>query len=324
MKPTDRVYVAGHRGMVGSAIVRKLHDAGFTTIITRTHAELDLTEQSAVRDFFDKERPDYVVLAAAKVGGIYANSTYPADFIYQNLMMETNVIHSAYQTGVKKLLFLGSSCIYPKFAEQPMKVSALLTGALEPTNEAYAVAKIAGIVMCQSYAQQYGVSFISAMPTNLYGPNDTYELQNSHVLPALRIIEGGINLGFNFNKNFSMNAAFAQGERQKKSAGSFLMGLSERYQRIEADTSFVPPTQGSLYPNLDKLVYGNFISTIVYLGFGYQFVIKKVHFTPVLLAGSGFQFQSYVQTDKKRFWINFANNAATHLPTYRLQKTQSF
>ncbi len=185
MKPTDRVYVAGHRGMVGSAIVRKLHDAGFTTIITRTHAELDLTEQSAVRDFFDKERPDYVVLAAAKVGGIYANSTYPADFIYQNLMMETNVIHSAYQTGVKKLLFLGSSCIYPKFAEQPMKESALLTGALEPTNEAYAVAKIAGIVMCQSYAQQYGVSFISAMPTNLYGPNDTYELQNSHVLPAL-------------------------------------------------------------------------------------------------------------------------------------------
>lgn len=185
MKPTDRVYVAGHRGMVGSAIVRKLQNAGFEKIITRTHAELDLTDQSAVRDFFDKERPDYVVLAAAKVGGIYANSTYPADFIYQNLMLETNVIHSAYQIGVKKLLFLGSSCIYPKFAEQPMKESSLLTGPLEPTNQAYAVAKIAGIVMCQAYAQQYGVSFISAMPTNLYGPNDNYDLQNSHVLPAL-------------------------------------------------------------------------------------------------------------------------------------------
>ena len=195
MKPTDRVYVAGHRGMVGSAIVRKLQNAGFEKIITRTHAELDLTEQSAVRDFFDKERPDYVVLAAAKVGGIYANSTYPADFIYQNLMLETNVIHSAYQIGVKKLLFLGSSCIYPKFAEQPMKESSLLTGPLEPTNQAYAVAKIAGIVMCQAYAQQYGVSFISAMPTNLYGPNDNYDLQNSHVLPALlrKIHEAKVN-----------------------------------------------------------------------------------------------------------------------------------
>ena len=195
MKPTDRVYVAGHRGMVGSAIVRKLQNAGFEKIITRTHAELDLTEQSAVRDFFDKERPDYVVLAAAKVGGIYANSTYPADFIYQNLMMETNVIHSAYQIGVKKLLFLGSSCIYPKFAEQPMKESSLLTGPLEPTNQAYAVAKIAGIVMCQAYAQQHGVSFISAMPTNLYGPNDNYDLQNSHVLPALlrKIHEAKVN-----------------------------------------------------------------------------------------------------------------------------------
>ena len=195
MKPTDRVYVAGHRGMVGSAIVRKLQNAGFEKIITRTHAELDLTDQSAVRDFFDKERPDYGVLAAAKVGGIYANSTYPADFIYQNLMMETNVIHSAYQIGVKKLLFLGSSCIYPKFAEQPMKESSLLTGPLEPTNQAYAVAKIAGIVMCQAYAQQYGVSFISAMPTNLYGPNDNYDLQNSHVLPALqrKIHEAKVN-----------------------------------------------------------------------------------------------------------------------------------
>ena len=195
MKPTDRIYVAGHRGMVGSAIVRKLQNAGFENIITRTHADLDLTEQSDVRDFFDKERPDYGVLAAAKVGGIYANSTYPADFIYQNLMMETNVIHSAYQAGVKKLLFLGSSCIYPKFAEQPMKESALLTGALETTNQAYAVAKIAGIVMCQSYSKQYGVPFISAMPTNLYGPNDTYELQNSHVLPALlrKIHEAKVN-----------------------------------------------------------------------------------------------------------------------------------
>ena len=185
MKPTDRIYVAGHRGMVGSAIVRKLQNAGFEKIITRTHADLDLTEQSAVRDFFAAERPDYVVLAAAKVGGIYANSTYPADFIYQNLMMEANVIHSAYQTGVKKLLFLGSSCIYPKLAEQPIKESSLLTGALEPTNDAYAIAKISGIMMCQAYAKQYGVSFISAMPTNLYGPNDNYDPQTSHVLPAL-------------------------------------------------------------------------------------------------------------------------------------------
>jgi len=185
MNLTEPIFVAGHRGMVGSAIVRRLSALGFSTILTRTHAELDLTDQAKVREFFKEQRPTHVVLAAAKVGGIYANSTYPAEFIYQNLMMEANVIHSAYESGVQKLLFLGSSCIYPKFAPQPMTESVLLTGALEPTNQAYAVAKISGIVMCQAYAQQYGARFISAMPTNLYGPNDNYELQNSHVLPAL-------------------------------------------------------------------------------------------------------------------------------------------
>ncbi|NBV83288.1 GDP-L-fucose synthase, partial [bacterium] len=185
MNLTEPIFVAGHRGMVGSAIVRRLSALGFSTILTRTHAELDLTDQAKVREFFKEQRPTHVVLAAAKVGGIYANSNYPAEFIYQNLMMEANVIHSAYESGVQKLLFLGSSCIYPKFAPQPMTESVLLTGALEPTNQAYAVAKISGIVMCQAYAQQYGARFISAMPTNLYGPNDNYELQNSHVLPAL-------------------------------------------------------------------------------------------------------------------------------------------
>jgi GDP-L-fucose synthase len=185
MHLVDKIYVAGHRGMVGSAIVRLLRAHGFFNLILKTRGELDLTNQKAVQDFFETERPEYVFLAAARVGGIVANSTYPADFIRDNLAIQTNVIHSAYLTGVKKLLFLGSSCIYPKMAPQPIQESSLLTGPLEPTNEAYAVAKIAGIMMCQSYSKQYGVPFISAMPTNLYGPNDNYDLQNSHVLPAL-------------------------------------------------------------------------------------------------------------------------------------------
>lgn len=184
---TTRIYVAGHRGMVGSAIVRQLLAQGVPReqIITRTHAELDLTDQAAVRGFFEHQAIDQVYLAAAKVGGIHANNTYPADFIYQNLMIEANVIHSAYQTGVQKLLFLGSSCIYPKHATQPMPEDALLTGLLEPTNEPYAIAKIAGIKLCESYNRQFSTDYRSVMPTNLYGPGDNYHPENSHVIPAL-------------------------------------------------------------------------------------------------------------------------------------------
>ncbi|MFW6374082.1 MAG: GDP-L-fucose synthase family protein [Thermodesulfobacteriota bacterium] len=185
MTPDERIYVAGHRGMVGSAIRRRLAAEGYTRIITRTHAELDLTDQGAVRDFFRSEPIDRVVLAAAKVGGIHANNTYPADFIYRNLMIEANVIHQAFQAGIKRLLFLGSSCIYPQLAPQPMKEEHLLTGHLEPTNEPYAVAKIAGIKLCESYNRQHGADFRSVMPTNLYGPEDNYDLLNSHVLPAM-------------------------------------------------------------------------------------------------------------------------------------------
>lgn len=185
----QKIYVAGHRGMVGSAIVRHLKAMGYTNIITRTHSELDLTNQIAVQSFFQLERPDQVYLAAAKVGGIHANNTFPAEFIYQNLMMEANVIHQAFENGVKKLLFLGSSCIYPKLAPQPMAENALLTGKLEATNEPYAIAKIAGIKLCESYNRQYGqshhIDYRSVMPTNLYGPGDNYHPENSHVIPAL-------------------------------------------------------------------------------------------------------------------------------------------
>lgn len=185
MNKLDKIYVAGHRGMVGSAIVRVLKREGYNNIVVRTSKELDLRDQAAVKDFFKSEKPDYVVLAAAKVGGIHANNTYKADFIYDNIIMEANVINAAYENNVTKLLFLGSSCIYPKMAPQPLKEEYLLTGLLEPTNEPYAIAKIAGIKMCESYRDQHGVNFISAMPTNLYGPNDNYDLNNSHVLPAL-------------------------------------------------------------------------------------------------------------------------------------------
>jgi GDP-L-fucose synthase len=185
MEQSARIYIAGHRGLVGSALYRRLQTEGFTYLITHTHAELDLTNQQAVHTFFAQERPDYVFLAAAKVGGIHANSTYPAEFIYQNLMIEANVIHAAYQYGVKRLLFLGSSCIYPRLATQPMREDALLTGTLEPTNEPYAIAKIAGIKLCESYNRQYHTDFRSVMPTNLYGPHDNFDLENSHVVPAL-------------------------------------------------------------------------------------------------------------------------------------------
>jgi GDP-L-fucose synthase len=185
MNKDAKIYIAGHRGLVGSALMRQLQAKGYTNLVTRTHAKLDLTDQAAVQAFFAQERPEYVILAAAKVGGIHANNTYPAEFIHDNLAIQTNVIHSAWQNNVKRLLFLGSSCIYPKQAPQPMKEECLLTGPLEPTNRPYALAKIAGIEMCWSYNRQYGTKYMAVMPTNLYGPNDNYDLNNSHVLPAL-------------------------------------------------------------------------------------------------------------------------------------------
>lgn len=185
MDKNAKIYVAGHRGLVGSAILRALENQGFTNLVTRTSQELDLRNYQHTADFFAEEKPDYVFLAAAKVGGIQANNTYRADFLYENLMIQNNVIHQAYVNNVKKLLFLGSSCIYPKMAPQPLKEDSLLTGTLEPTNEPYAIAKIAGIKMCDAYRSQYNSNFISAMPTNMYGPNDNYDLNNSHVLPAL-------------------------------------------------------------------------------------------------------------------------------------------
>jgi GDP-L-fucose synthase len=195
MDLNDKIYIAGHRGLVGSAIVRQLESRGFTNLLMRTHKELDLTNQAQVQNFFQQEKPDYVILAAAKVGGIHANNTYPADFIYQNMMIEANVINSAYENKVKRLLFLGSTCIYPKAVEQPMREDALLTDVLEPTNEPYALAKIAGIKLCESYNRQYDTDFRSVMPTNLYGINDNFHPENSHVIPALmrRFHEAKVN-----------------------------------------------------------------------------------------------------------------------------------
>jgi GDP-L-fucose synthase len=185
MEKESKIYVAGHRGLAGSAIVRQLHARGFRNLLLRTHAELELVDQASVRDFFERERPDYVFLAAARVGGIIANSSYPAEFIHGNLSVQTNVLHESWKAGVKRLLFLGSSCIYPRDCPQPMREGYLLTGPLEATNRPYAIAKIAGIEMCWSYNRQYGTRFLAAMPTNLYGPGDSYDLNNSHVLPAL-------------------------------------------------------------------------------------------------------------------------------------------
>jgi len=195
MELKDKIYIAGHRGLVGSAIVRQLESRGFTNLLMRTHKELDLTNQAQVQSFFKQEKPDYVILAAGKVGGIHANNTYPADFIYQNIMIEANVINSAYENKVKRLLFLGSTCIYPKAVEQPMREDALLTGILEPTNEPYALAKITGIKLCESCNRQYGTDFRSVMPTNLYGINDNFHPENSHVIPALmrRFHEAKVN-----------------------------------------------------------------------------------------------------------------------------------
>lgn len=185
MNKESKIFIAGHRGLVGSSIARALKERGYTNLVLKTRDELDLTDQRAVSDFFLTEKPEFVFLAAAKVGGIMANKTYPADFIYENLIIQNNIIHSSYRSGVKKLLFLGSSCIYPRLCPQPIKEEYLLTGELEPTNKAYAIAKIAGIIMCQSYNEQYGTNFISLMPTNLYGPRDNFDLKSSHVLPAM-------------------------------------------------------------------------------------------------------------------------------------------
>ena len=191
----DKIYIAGHRGLVGSAIVRQLESRGFTNLLMRTHKELDLTNQATVQAFFSQEKPDYVILAAGKVGGIHANNTYPADFIYQNIMIEANIINSAYEHKVRRLLFLGSTCIYPRAVEQPMREDAILTNVLESTNEPYALSKIAGIKLCESYNRQYGTDFRSVMPTNLYGPNDNFHPENSHVIPALmrRFHEAKVN-----------------------------------------------------------------------------------------------------------------------------------
>jgi GDP-L-fucose synthase len=195
MNLNDKIYIAGHKGLVGSAIVRQLESRGFANLLMRTHKELDLCNQAQVQNFFQQEKPDYVILAAAKVGGIHANNTYPADFIYQNMMIEANIINSAYENKVKRLLFLGSTCIYPKAVEQPMHEEAILTDVLEPTNEPYALAKIAGIKLCESYNRQYGTDFRSVMPTNLYGINDNFHPENSHVIPALmrRFHEAKVN-----------------------------------------------------------------------------------------------------------------------------------
>ena len=196
MESSSRIYVAGHRGLVGSAIVRALHAAGYSNLLTRTHAELDLAESMQVAAFFREATPEYVFLAAAKVGGILANNEYPADFLYKNLLIQNNVIEQSHAAGVKRLLFLGSSCIYPKFAPQPIREESLLTGELEPTNRPYAIAKIAGVEMCWAYNRQYGTQYLAAMPTNLYGPEDNFNLQTSHVLPALmRKVAEGKNFG---------------------------------------------------------------------------------------------------------------------------------
>ena len=239
MNLNDKIYIAGHRGLVGSAIVRQLEERGFTNLLMRTHKELDLTNQAQVQDFFKQENPDYVILAAAKVGGIHANNTYPADFIYQNMMIEANVINSAYENKVKRLLFLGSTCIYPKAVEQPMREDALLTDVLEPTNEPYALAKIAGIKLCESYNRQHGTDFRSVMPTNLYGVNDNFHPENSHVIPALmqRFYQAKIN-------NDEEVVVWGTGNAMREflyvddmaAASLFVLGLDERTYKVNTQS----------------------------------------------------------------------------------------
>lgn len=251
MQLEDKIYVAGHQGLVGSALVRRLKRSGYSNIVVRLHQALDLTDQSAVAEFFAREKPDYVFLAAAKVGGILANSTHPADFIYQNLMIQSSIIHGAYMAKVKKLLFLGSSCIYPKFSPQPMKEAYLLTGILEPTNESYAIAKIAGIKMCSAYNRQYGTSFISVMPTNIYGPGDNYNLESSHVMSAL------------IRK---MHEAKMRGDGQVSVWGSGLPRREFLYSDDLADACVF------LMENYDKENIGEFIN----IGVGYDLSIHEL------------------------------------------------
>lgn len=253
----SKIYIAGHRGMVGSAIVRELESQGYENLVYRTHAQLDLTNQLAVKDFFERERPDQVYLAAAKVGGIFANNTYPAEFIYDNLMVQANVIHEAFRSGVKKLLFLGSSCIYPKAVAQPMKEEALLTGILESTNEPYAVAKIAGIKLCESYNRQYGVDYRSVMPTNLYGPGDNYHPENSHVIPALirRFHEAKIN-------NSSNVVIWGSGKPKREFLYVDDMACASVYVM-----------------NLDKLIYSKYTDPMlshINVGFGEDVTINEL------------------------------------------------
>lgn len=265
MQLTSKIYAAGHRGLVGNAIVRNLQAKGFNNIVMRTHAELDLTNQEAVAEFFAQEKPDYVFLAAAKVGGIHANNTYPAEFIYDNLAIQNNIIHSAYKNNVKRLMFLGSSCIYPKQAPQPMPENCLLTGPLEPTNRPYALAKIAGIEMCWSYNRQYGTQYLAVMPTNLYGPGDNYHPENSHVIPALirKFHEAKVN-------NASEVVVWGTGKPKRE----FL------YNEDMADACVylmnLPDTQYQCLLGSDEFATGKFEPPLVNIGYGSDITIKEL------------------------------------------------
>ena len=265
MQPNSTIYVAGHRGLVGNAIVRNLQAKGFSNIISRTHAELDLTNQQAVFDFFAKEKPEYVFLAAAKVGGIHANNTYPAEFIYDNLAIQNNIIHAAYKNNAKRLMFLGSSCIYPKQAPQPMQENCLLTGPLESTNRPYALAKIAGIEMCWSYNRQYGTQYLAVMPTNLYGPGDNYHPENSHVIPALirKFHEAKVN-------NASEVVVWGTGTPKRE----FL------YNEDMADACFylmnLPDAQYQSLLGSDEFATGKFEPPLVNIGYGSDITIKEL------------------------------------------------
>lgn len=265
MQANSKIYVAGHRGLVGNAIVRNLQAKGFTNIVMRTHAELDLTNQQAVFDFFAQEKPDYVFLAAAKVGGIHANNTYPAEFIYDNLAIQNNIIHSAYKNNVKRLMFLGSSCIYPKQAPQPMPENCLLTGPLESTNRPYALAKIAGIEMCWSYNRQYGTKYLAVMPTNLYGPGDNYHPENSHVIPALilKFHEAKVN-------NASEVVVWGTGTPKRE----FL------YNEDMADACVylmnLPDAQYQSLLGSDEFATGKFEPPLVNIGYGSDITIKEL------------------------------------------------
>jgi GDP-L-fucose synthase len=265
MEKQSKIYVAGHRGLVGSAIMRCLVAGGYTNVITRTHAELDLVDQEAVKTFFEREQPEYVFLAAAKVGGIMANNTYPADFIYLNLMIQTNVIHSAKLAGVTRLLFLGSSCIYPRDCPQPIKEEYLLTGPLEPTNRPYAVAKIAGIEQCWSYNRQYGTKFLAVMPTNLYGPGDNYDLSNSHVIPALirKLHEGKL-------RGDKEVTVWGTGKPRREFLYSEDMADACMYLLRLTDEEF----EALLGDN--KMVTGNYRPPLINLGIGADITIREL------------------------------------------------